>query len=363
MSGCCNSNAEPAKQGCRCQGGRPNHPPAWQEGEVETPVGRIPRIRTRLQFADEWGAVKVRCNLGRMNYRVDPGLYAVGQPDSVSAVLVTANYKLTFDRLRQELAGLNLWVLVLDTAGVNVWCAAGKGTFGTEELLRRIEAVHLQQVVSHRNLILPQLGAPGVAAHEVRRACGFRILYGPVLAKDLPLFLAAGMQATPEMRRIRFPLEERLAVVPVELTMWFKYLVMMAVILVGISAVPSQNGSQSTTVVLLLLATYLTGTIAVPCLLPWLPGRAFAAKGAVSGVVLAGTCQIAGLFTQGPWQTTGWWLIMVAGSSFLGMNYTGTATFTSQSGVEKEIRLAFPCQMGGLAAGILLFAIPSFFRS
>jgi len=34
--------------------------------------------------------------------------------------------------------GRNLWILILDTKGVNVWCAAGKGTFGTEELVFRI---------------------------------------------------------------------------------------------------------------------------------------------------------------------------------------------------------------------------------
>ena len=85
----------------------------------------------------------------------------MGSPSPDSPVLVSANYKLSFDVLRRSLAGIDAWILVLDTKGINVWCAAGKGTFGTEELLRRIAAVRLGEVVSHRRLVLPQLGAPG----------------------------------------------------------------------------------------------------------------------------------------------------------------------------------------------------------
>ncbi|RXM20875.1 acetyl-CoA synthase subunit gamma, partial [Citrobacter sp. AAK_AS5] len=84
------------------------------------------------------GRWRVRWNIKRMDYRVAPGLYAVGEPTADSPVLVTANYKLTFDGLRSELGGVDAWMLVLDTLGVNVWCAAGKGTFSTAELARRV---------------------------------------------------------------------------------------------------------------------------------------------------------------------------------------------------------------------------------
>ncbi len=87
-----------------------------------------------------------------MDYAIDPGLYALGDPDRESPVLVSANYKMSFDDLRSALPGRNLWILVLDTKGINVWCAAGKGTFGTEELVKRIEASHLKEIVSHRSI-------------------------------------------------------------------------------------------------------------------------------------------------------------------------------------------------------------------
>ena len=87
------------------------------------------------------------------------------------------------DELRPVAIGIgrtDAWILVLDTNGVNVWCAAGKGTFGTDELIRRIEATGLPEIVSHNRVIVPQLGGPGVAAHEVRKRSGFRVVYGPV---------------------------------------------------------------------------------------------------------------------------------------------------------------------------------------
>jgi len=137
----------------------------------------ILRVPTKLRLADWLGALKVRCGFGRMKYTVEPGLYGVGNPDGDSVVLVSANYKLSFDALRKELRGLDAWIMVLDTKGVNVWCAAGKGTFGTDEIIRRIKKIRLEEIVNHKRLIVPQLGAPGVAAHHVRKRCGFSVTY------------------------------------------------------------------------------------------------------------------------------------------------------------------------------------------
>ena len=173
---------------------------------METPAGKIPRVSSSLGWEDHWGALKVRWGVGRMRYTIDPGLYALGNPDQSSVVLVTANYKLTFDCLRQALPKLDAWVLVLDTKGINVWCAAGKGTFGTGELVDRIRIAGLERVVNHRELILPQLAGPGISAHQVKKLSGFKVIYGPIGARDLPAFLDAGRKATPEMRRKTFTL-------------------------------------------------------------------------------------------------------------------------------------------------------------
>jgi acetyl-CoA decarbonylase/synthase complex subunit gamma len=152
-----------------------------------------------------------------MNYKVDPGLYALGKPDDQSPVLVTANYKMSFDNLREAFPGRDAWILVLDTLGINVWCAAGKGTFGTKELVARLESSSLAHIVSHRKVILPQLAGPGVSAHLVQKLSGFKVIYGPIRAVDLPAFLDAGMKATPSMRLKTFTTWERAVLVPVEL--------------------------------------------------------------------------------------------------------------------------------------------------
>ncbi|CAG0944795.1 partial Corrinoid/iron-sulfur protein large subunit, partial [Anaerolineae bacterium] len=169
-----------------------------------------------LSFADYWDHFLVRWGVNRMAHRVEPGLYALDNPNSDSPVFVTANYTLSFDALRSALAGKDAYILVLNTQGINVWCAAGKGTFGTDELVNRIEATGLRDFVKHRVVIVPQLGAPGIAAHEVKKRTTFKVEYGPVRASDLPEYLTTRV-ATPEMRRVRFDLRDRLAVIPVEL--------------------------------------------------------------------------------------------------------------------------------------------------
>lgn len=221
-----------------------------------------------------WGALAVRCNVGRMHYTIEPGLYTANDPGPDAPVFVSANYKLSFDHLRRALKGQPGWILVLDTKGINVWCAAGKGTFGTEELVRSIRVADLANQVSHRTLIVPQLGAPGVAAHQVTRETGFRIVYGPIRAQDIPAFLRHGMKADADMRRVRFGILDRLAVAPVELALGAKY----AFITAAIFALPAgwQQGNwtwatfrtEGTTAVLSTLGGFLFAGIAIPALLP-----------------------------------------------------------------------------------------------
>jgi hypothetical protein len=302
----------------------------------------------------------VRWGIARDRYRVAPGLYAVGAPDGNSPVLVTANYKLTFDVLRRELDGLGAWILVLDTKGINVWCAAGEGTFGTEEVVRRVTESRLSEVVTHRRLVLPQLGAPGVAAHQVRRGCGFSVAYGPVRARDIRRFLDAGMVASPAMRRVEFPALERLVLTPVEITGllrpagWVSLgLFLLAGIGPGIFSLEAawQRGFGA---VLVLAAGILAGAVATPMLLPWIPGRAFSVKGGLAGGILAACVA---MWNRGALEAPtvlALLLAMTVVSSFVAMNFTGATPFTSPSGVEKEMRQALPVQAGlAILAGVL----------
>ena len=337
----------------------------WLAGVVTTAIGDVPRVRTRLDARDLIGAFKVRWALGRMNYRVQPGLYLVGEPTDDSPVLVSANFKRSFDLLRSVLDGRNAWILVLDTRGINVWCAAGKGTFGTDELVRRLQDTGLDRVVSHRRLLLPQLGAPGVSAHEVRERCGFGVVYGPVRAKDLPAFLDDGLRASPEMRRVRFGLLDRVVLIPVELVMGLRPIALLASVLVLLGGLGPDGYSLANVRVYglraagLIVATFLASTILGPVLLPWLPGRAFSVKGTVLGLSLVGLLAMNsgfGLAGMDSWlHAAAWVLLIPALSSFVLMNFTGATTFTSLSGVLLEIRYALPMQKTAAVLGLVLW--------
>ncbi|MHB8867205.1 MAG: mercury methylation corrinoid protein HgcA [Thermoleophilia bacterium] len=323
-------------------------------------VETIPQVATHLTAADILGRWRVRLGVRRSDYRVAPGLYAVGAPGLESPVLVTANYKLSFDALRSNLPGMDAWLLVLDTKGVNVWCAAGRGTFGTDELVRRIEAVGLMHVVSHRTVVVPQLGAPGVAAHEVRGRSGFRVAYGPVRAVDIPAFLHSGLRATPEMRRVSFTVKERLAVTGVEIVRALRVVVPLAVaavlvaaLLTGVGVVGASWGWLA--VAAPFAAALVAGLVAVPALLPWIPGRAFASKGAVVGAVAAGLALLVVRGRLSPVVMLAALVGATALTSYLAVSFTGSTTFTSPSGVEKEMRRAIPVQLAAVLLAAALF--------
>ncbi len=331
----------------------------WVTGKIRTPQGSVPVISTDILFKDILGDWGVRWGIGRMNYRIQPGLYAVGMPDSLSPVLVSANYKLTFDTLRKELSGVNCWILILDTKGINVWCAAGKGTFGTDELVERLSKTELSQIVKHRTLVLPQLGAPGVSAHEVKKRTGFQVVYGPVRADDIKGFLKSGFKATEEMRTVKFTLWDRLVLTPMELV----HAGRMSLIVFGVLFLMNLFAARPFGFVdfIAYLGAVISGAFITPVLLPFIPGRAFAWKGWLVGLLwTSGFAWLNGWFAPEPLLLAlGYLLVLPSLSAFLAMNFTGSSTYTSFSGVIKEMKTAVPLMALLSVAGIILVLIKS----
>jgi hypothetical protein len=336
---------------------------SFVSGSILTSAGHLPQVSSVLRWHDHWGTIKARFGVFRINYSVAPGIYALGNPDDNSPVLVTANYKMSFDYLREALPGRDVWILVLDTKGINVWCAAGKGTFGTDELVRRIESSGLSSIVSHRKLILPQLGAPGVAAHKVAKLSGFKVQYGPIRAEDLPAYLDAGSKATAQMRIMTFPLKDRAVLIPIELIEALKPFLIIAPILFILSGIMGPAGfwanasSYGFFAVLALLSAIAGGAVFNVLLLPYLPGRAFSVKGFSIGIIIALILlYLRDINLQG-WpgriETLSWLLIIPAISAYLAMNFTGCSTYTSLSGVKREMRWALPLQIAASAIGLV----------
>ena len=314
-----------------------------------------------LTFGDIIGAWKVRWGIGRMKYTVNPGLYSFGNPNSESPVLVSANYKLTFDILRKNLSGLDCWLLILDTKGINVWCAAGKGTFGTDELISRIESVKLSEVVTHKNLILPQLGAPGINSHEIKHRTGFIVTFGPVRADDIQAYISSGNKATKEMRLVKFTFKDRLVLTPMELVPAMK----MSLPILGGLFITNQFAKLpfGKYDIAAYAGAILTGSVITPMLLPYIPVRAFAWKGWLVG--LFGTLGILykskGFAKGNGSMSAGQLLLFPALSAFLAMNFTGSSTYTSPSGVKKEMQKALPFIIGAGVVGAAVMLGSHFF--
>jgi hypothetical protein len=314
---------------------------------------------SEMTAANRWDHFVARMGIRRGDHRVAPGLYKLGSPNAESAVFVTANYSLSFDALRNSLGGLDSYILVLDTHGVNVWCAAGKHTFGTRELIRRIKAVNLNNVVSHRRIILPQLGAPGVAAHEVKEQTGFVVEYGPVRAADLPEYLKTH-RATPEMREVKFLLRDRLVLVPVEITgVWLPELIAIGLGFI-IGGLPYM---------LAVITVILCGTALFPILLPALPSKDFSSKGAFLGLLAALPFALTVLLQHADWtwyrqagQVLGYLLSMSASTAFISLNFTGATTFTSRTGVRKEIFTYMRPMAVSFGIGLILLLVFAFVK-
>ncbi|MEJ2709458.1 MAG: methyltransferase domain-containing protein [Anaerolineales bacterium] len=189
------------------------------EKQVELPAGVVGRLEHRVTLRnlllDVW---LLFFRIIPPYPKVRPGLYVVGNPDPNSPVLVTGNFDLTVRRLVRAIDGsLDAWVLVADSAGINVWCAAGGGYFTAEKVIAALKSSNLEKMVKHHALILPQLCANGVDGWRIRRETGWGVHWGPARAVDIPVYLAGRRKKTDEMRWVRFPLKDRLEMVTVTL--------------------------------------------------------------------------------------------------------------------------------------------------
>jgi len=310
--------------------------------------------------------MRARLGFFRDEYKIAPGIYGAGNPDKESPVLVTANYKLSFDSLRTHLQGLDVWILVLDTRGVNVWCAAGKGTFGTDELVKRIGSAKVDRLVKHKKLIVPQLGATGISAFKVKKLSGFEIIWGPVRAEDIKEFVSSGYLVSKGMREVTFNLRERVVLIPVEITLILRYLMWLIPLVFFISGIGPfifsfQDGwTRGISLLIAVLGGVMAGTVITPIFLLRLPGVFFSVKGAIAGAGLGMATTLFMPAVLGFWGLLSLVLVSTSLGSYFAMNFTGSTPFTSPSGVEYEMKRSLPWQILSAAAGIVFWVVSAF---
>lgn len=204
-----------------------------------------------------------------------------------------------------------------------------------------------------------------VAAHLVKKRSGFKVIYGPIKSTDLPLFLDAGLKATPEMRLKTFNIRERTVLIPVELVSTLKWVLIMLPLFFFVGGLGGQAGFLSGALhyglfaIIALLSAVIAGAVLTPILLPWLPGRAFSLKGMAMGLITAVILTALRPENFSDWQgrieTLAWFLLIPAIAAYLAMNFTGASTYTSLSGVKKEMKWAVPLEIAAGAAGLFLW--------
>jgi ferredoxin len=104
-------------------------------------------------------------------------------------VILTCNFALTVAQMERALRGLDAWLLVANSRGINVWCAAGGGHLTTHDAVSALKTTGIAKQVTHRRVVLPQLAAVGIEADQVQERAGWQVIWGPVDARHLPAFL------------------------------------------------------------------------------------------------------------------------------------------------------------------------------
>lgn len=254
------------------------------------------------------------------------GLRAVGQPGPDAPVLITCNFDLTVRRVTRALQGLDCYLLVAQSKGINVWCAAGGGHLNAYSVTSAIRTSRIGEKVTHRTLILPQLSAPGIDVARVEQETGWTCQFGPVYAEDIAAYLEAGMRATERMRLVRFGLAERLQMA----VMWAAPLSLVAGIGVGLASLQLLPGALA-----LIWFFALFVYVFYEPIMSYLPGPTGVVKTTLLG--MGGMCLVGayGLGFAG-WRITyamGWCLGIAAVAIVLGIDLDGTSPLRAGSTV------------------------------
>lgn len=333
------------------------------EGYHEIDTLRVPILKRDLTSGDKIGQLKVRIGIGRYSYEIPTGLYLLGDPEKANQIIVTCNYKLTIDYLRINIKSEGVYLLVLDTFGINVWCAAGKGTFGTKELIYQLTMWDIKKKLKIRRVILPQLGATSMEPHLVRKLTGISVVYGPVDGKDLDKFIQDGLMCDEDMRTVKFPLKDRLALTPIEFIQTLKYwfISFIAIYIAGFMFAKGGLGVyQSLKLSTVVLLSNLLGTVVFPVVLPILPFKSFAIKNILLNIPFIVMIFILGMIELGSVSAIFTVLLLMdvlLYIGFLGFRFTGSTTFTSFSGVKYEGRVLINCLKVVGVLNIILVAV------
>jgi ubiquinone/menaquinone biosynthesis C-methylase UbiE len=310
--------------------------------DASRPAPYVPEVATTLRWRDYAANVACELSLYSTFFRAEPGLYRVGEPGPAAPLLVTANFKLTFNLVRRALRETDAYVLVIDTRGINVWCASGAGKFDAREVALSHRAFRLAEVPHREPAVLPKLSATGVAEYKLRGDFGVKAAFGPVYIRDVGAYLAAGCRKTPAMNRVDWGLAKRLEVT------WFFALMNAAVVALPL-AVWHKLYSP------LVVAAVAAISLLVGALFPWLPTRLYAVKGlAAAALVAVPLLTYKWLAGAGASSLAEWAIFLAFAGILLGLEFSGNTSVSSPSQVKQEFKPGLVALAALTAAFILL---------
>lgn len=288
----------------------------------------------------------------KRTYTVEPGLYYTGDHyDSSSPILVTSNYHLSVFLVARRARSFNARLLVVDTDGINVWCAAGKGRFSNQEIFKQLNRYDRNLLTDSKkiSLILPKVGLSGVNLAELRKQ-RIRPVIGPLYARDIPLYLAEPPFKDRKKDRINFGLQMRIFTVLPSLVQTFTYSLAIALVLFLIEVFFGLKVPMG------LIFITLAAGLMYPLLFPFIPGERFAVKGLWLGAVIGlglVIAMISGIITSSQ-------LLMglpfaIGISMFLGLSYTGESAVSNYSRVRREIARFLPINVAFFLVSIVAY--------
>ncbi len=124
----------------------------------------------------------------RAPLQVKPGLYAIGNPGEESPVLLTTNYSLTYQLVSEDIknAGLNCYLLVVNTDGLSVVCSVAGDKLKPERIAETIKETSLEEKVNHRKLVIP--GRAARLRVKIEDETGWEVEIGPLDSREIKGF-------------------------------------------------------------------------------------------------------------------------------------------------------------------------------
>ncbi|GAB4537586.1 MAG: acetyl-CoA decarbonylase/synthase complex subunit gamma [Thermodesulfovibrionia bacterium] len=122
--------------------------------------------------------------------QVEQKIYKIGEPTPDSPLMITTNFSLTYFIVAGEIENSKVpsWLAVMDCEGLSVLTAWAAGKFVAGKIANFIKESGVENVVKHRELIIP--GQVAILSGSLEdKLEGWKVTVGPREANGIPTFL------------------------------------------------------------------------------------------------------------------------------------------------------------------------------